>query len=636
MVADVVPILLTVLVVLFVVYRRTRTGTGNRPGVVNPPAGPRVPVPHLLPLPGDIGLVAARELRERARGRAFRVGTLLVLVIVGAAIIIPALLGGGQRTERVGVTGNVSAPVRTAVTADGAAVSGGGVSVTLVTEPSAQAAAADLRAGRIDLAVTGTTVATDKAVAAADTSATAQLARAAARTVGTAGAMTAAGLSPAQAAALARARPATLTSLAPAGPGTTQRNTSFVGLLLVFFMLTQYNAWTLTGVLEEKSSRVVEVLLAAVTPARLLAGKVLGIGLAALVQAAVTVGVAAGLARAVHSDVLAGLSPLAVTAAVTWLLLGYAFYSWVYAAAGSTVDRQEQAQSLLLPLALPVIAGYLVATSAVSSGNPSLLLHVLAYLPPTAPFAMPALVSLGAATWWQFALSAALSLACTAGTARVAIAIYTASILRSGGRPGLGRLLAGRATLSTGPVGKGVRHAGPACGQTWGQRWITCAYGSRPGVLPGLRVVVHKYQQLWMICTVRRKLAGVLLRQLPEDDVVGEGPVHPGGTARSPFAGEAGALGHRDHAVVVRQRLQLQPVQPAGDEPVPAQHPDGVGPEAAAAEGRPERDPDVGAAVMLVDAPQQRLARQLAGVDLLDRERGGVPRERVLVTGPVR
>lgn len=86
--------------------------------------------------------------------------------------------------------------------------------------------------------------------------------------------------------------------------------------------------------LEEKSSRIVEVLLAAITPARLLAGKVLGIGLAAFVQAGAAVATAVALAKATHSDALAGITPPIVASTLAWLILGYAFYSWVYAAAG--------------------------------------------------------------------------------------------------------------------------------------------------------------------------------------------------------------------------------------------------------------------------------------------------------------
>jgi ABC-2 type transport system permease protein len=195
-------------------------------------------------------------------------------------------------------------------------------------------------------------------------------------------------------------------------------------------------------VLEEKSSRVVEVLLAAVTPARLLAGKVLGIGLAAFVQAAVAAGLAVGLARATHSGALAGVTGPVTGATLAWLVLGYGLYSWLYAAAGSTASRPEQAQSLLLPLALPAIAGFVISTAAATSGRPSLLLQVLAYLPPTAPFAMPTLVSLGAVSWWEFALSALLSVACTVAVARAAVAVYRGSVLHAGGRRPLRELLA--------------------------------------------------------------------------------------------------------------------------------------------------------------------------------------------------
>ena len=179
-----------------------------------------------------------------------------------------------------------------------------------MAEPSGRAASADLRAGRIDLAVVdGRQVVVAKAIAASDTSAPAQLTRAVARTVGTGEALQAAGLSQAQASLIAGARPLPVSSLAPGGPGTTNRNATFVGLLLLVFMLTQYNAWTLTGVLEEKSSRVVEVLLAAITPARLLAGKVLGIGLTAFLQAGLAVVAAVALTEATHSHALAGITP---------------------------------------------------------------------------------------------------------------------------------------------------------------------------------------------------------------------------------------------------------------------------------------------------------------------------------------
>jgi ABC-2 type transport system permease protein len=433
-VSDFIPVAIVIGVTIFAIYVKTRgTAPRARPGrgrggpLIAPPAA-GTPVMRLLPLPGDVGLVAARELRARLRGRVFKTGTLLVLVIITAAVVIPALLGSKANVQRVGVAGSLSAPLRAAVTADGP---GAGTRVELVTEPSAQAATADLRAGRIALAVIDGRRVVD---ARAGTSTATQLAQSAASTIGAGEALGAAGLTPAQAAAVTGARALPVSPLQAGGLSASQRNATFVGLLLLAFMLTQYNAWTLTGVLEEKSSRIVEVLLAAISPARLLAGKVLGIGLTVFVQAGLAVAVAAGEVRATHSDALAGITPEVMASTLTWLVLGYGFYSWVYAAAGSTVDRQEQAQPLLLPLALPIFFGCFMATTTITAGSASLFFHVLAYLPPTAPFAMPVLVSLGAATWWQFALSAAISVACTAGVARLAIAVYRASILRTGPR----------------------------------------------------------------------------------------------------------------------------------------------------------------------------------------------------------
>jgi ABC-2 type transport system permease protein len=392
---------------------------------------------------GYPGLVAAREIQQRVRGRAFRVGTVLILVAVAAAILIPKFTGGGKSTLQVGVVGPVTA-VQPAVEAAGAGL---GTQVQLVGEPSADAARSDLHAGRVDLVVVDAgSILLDRAPAATDTTAGVQLARAVARTLGVAQAFRTAGLTPAQVAQVSAARPLPVTGLQEAS-GSTGRGpgTSVIGLVLIFVMLTQYNTWTLIGVMEEKSSRVVEVLLAAIRPVQLLTGKVVGIGLVALAQAGLTLAFALGLARAVGSDLLSGTAPAELIAILIWLLLGYAFYSWVYAAAGSLVERQDQVQTLAFPLALPMLFGYIMALTTTSAASPSTFFQVLAYLPPTAPFAMPVLVGLGTATWWQFTASALISIACTVGIARVAAGIYRRAILRTGGRVKLREVLPARA-----------------------------------------------------------------------------------------------------------------------------------------------------------------------------------------------
>jgi ABC-2 type transport system permease protein len=392
---------------------------------------------------GVVGLVAAREVRQRVRGRVFRVATLLILAGVAAAVVIPTVSRGKAHPRQVvGVLGTTAPSTQSAIVSTGTRI---GTAVDVVAEPDLDAARAAMQSGRIDVAlVDGDQLVVKNAIDSGDTSTTAQLARTLAQTLGVSQAIQAARLTADQTARLAEAKPLPVTSLQPATSNSTSRATSVVGLIVLFVMLTQYLTWTLVGVMEEKSSRVVEVLLAALRPLQLLAGKVLGIGVVVFAQAAVVAAFALALGRAVGSDLLHGSAPLVLVSALVWLVLGYAFYCWLYAAAGSMAERQDQLQSLAIPLGLPMIAGYVLGVTAASSGSAHTYLYVLAYLPPTAPFAMTVLVGLGAVTWWQFLLSAALSVVCTIAIARLAATIYRRAILRTGRRVRLRELLAER------------------------------------------------------------------------------------------------------------------------------------------------------------------------------------------------
>lgn len=411
--------------------RRAAAGSGDE---ADPAGHPRRSL--LGALFGDVGLVAEREVRERTRGRVFRIGTLVILLAVAAAIVIPKLTHSSSGPQQVGVVGPLSAGLRHTIDAAGVSA---GTAVRLVQVADEAAAERRLRDGTLDLAVVdGRRLIVNQAITANSTSTTAGLAQAVAQSLGVDRAVLAAGLTPAQLARLATAPPLPISSLeaapahqrAPAtGPG---RSTAIIGVILLFVMLSQYNTWILTGVMEEKSSRVVEVLLAAVRPMRLLAGKVLGIGLVAFGQAALIVGFALVLAEAVGSNLLHGTAPVVLVSALFWLVLGYAFYCWVFAAAGSMAERQDQVQSLAFPLSLPIIVAYILALTAAASGTASTFFKVLAYLPPTAPFAMPVLVGLDLVTWWEFAISAVICVAGTVAVARVAAGVYQRAILRTG------------------------------------------------------------------------------------------------------------------------------------------------------------------------------------------------------------
>ena len=392
---------------------------------------------------GEVGLVAGREIRQRIRGRIFRVGTLFLLVAVGAAIIIPTIHkggNGGPTVQTVGIVGPLSAQIEQVVHAAGTASQD---VVKIVPRLSLAAAETELRSGRIDLAIIdGNQVLLNLPAAASSSPADPTLVQTVAAYLGVVKAYRAAGLSPSQASQVGNARSVAVRTLEQ-GPKTTTDDISIFGLVLLFVMLTQYNTWILIGVMQEKSSRVVEVLLAAVRPIQLLGGKVLGIGLVAMGQATLVVAFALVVAKAVGSNLLHGSGPLVLACQLLWLILGYAFYCWVYAAAGSTAERQDQVQTLALPLSIPILVGYVFSLTVVGSGNPDLVFKIFAYLPPTAPFCMPVLVGLSQVTWWEFVASVLISIAGTIGMAIFAARIYRRAVLQTGARVRLRQLLAG-------------------------------------------------------------------------------------------------------------------------------------------------------------------------------------------------
>ena len=182
---------------------------------------------------------------------------------------------------------------------------------------------------------------------------------------------------------------------------------AFFAILILYGQLLTYGYWVATGVVEEKASRVIEVLLATIRPVHLLAGKVIGLGLLGLGQllaiSVFGVAVAAGDRRARHRrDLL-----VAVALSLFWFVLGYAFYAAAYAVAGAMVPRQEEIQSSTTPLTMMILVS-LFAGFAVSQNPDGTLGHVTAFIPPMAPITMPSRIILGEAPAWEIAASVAV------------------------------------------------------------------------------------------------------------------------------------------------------------------------------------------------------------------------------------
>ena len=160
----------------------------------------------------------------------------------------------------------------------------------------------------------------------------------------------------------------------------------------------------------------------------------LGIGLLALAQAVsmVLVFIIAGFASG--SNLVHGATLNVVIAGGVFMILGYAFYCTAFAAAGSLVSRQSDVNSTIMPVQLPLILAYALSYTVIYSNGANAFYHVLGFLPPTAPIAMPVLYAAGDVPAWQVVIAAVLTAAGTVWMARIAVRIYSNSILRTGPR----------------------------------------------------------------------------------------------------------------------------------------------------------------------------------------------------------
>jgi ABC-2 type transport system permease protein len=206
---------------------------------------------------------------------------------------------------------------------------------------------------------------------------------------------------------------------------------AFFTILILYGQLLTYGFWVATGVVEEKSSRVIEILLATIRPKDLLAGKVLGLGVLGLGQLLIVSLFGLVVATATGSLDVDGDLLVAIALSLGWFVLGYAFYASAYAVAGALVPRQEEIQSSTTPLTMLILVSLFVGF-AVNDDPSGTLAHVTAFIPPVAPVTMPSRIILGAAPAWEIAASAALMLIATLALIPLAGRIYAAVVLRTG------------------------------------------------------------------------------------------------------------------------------------------------------------------------------------------------------------
>ncbi len=220
---------------------------------------------------------------------------------------------------------------------------------------------------------------------------------------------------------------------------------AFAGVILISISVSLYAGIVAAGVAEEKSSRMMELLLNAATPFQLLAGKIVGIGAACLTQMGclVVVGIAALLLQTplqAASQYLTGVSIPFYLLFLLYFLLAFFLYATLYAGLAAMVKRQEEVQSTIMLPVILMISGYLLFFFVVSSPDATLP-KVLSYIPFWTPMLMLMRIALGTVAWWEIVVTIALMLVAILACTWFAARLYRYGVLMYGQRPGLGHLL---------------------------------------------------------------------------------------------------------------------------------------------------------------------------------------------------
>ncbi len=370
-------------------------------------------------------IVARREFVERGRDRGFAISTAITLLILAGVIVASSLFGRGSSFDLV-VVGEGSAPVGRLVAAAADLLD---VDVKVRTLPDDAAATAAVRDGTADAALLGG----ERIVVKGEPPATlVGVIQTVSLRLRSEAALEAAGLTSEQVGSALNQAPLPVRALEPVNRRRHENSAvAFVGVLALYGQLFAYGYWVASGVVEEKSTRVVEVLLATVRPSQLLRGKIVGIGLLGLAQLLLIALVGLGTAQAVGSLDFPSGAIATIGIVLVWFVLGYFFYAGLFAVAGSIVTRQEDLQSTMTPLTILIVASFFIGISA--NGNPSSTLATVASLLPfSAPLVMPSRVVLGEGGVLGAALSAAISIGATIALVPIATKIYSRAVLQSG------------------------------------------------------------------------------------------------------------------------------------------------------------------------------------------------------------
>ena len=249
------------------------------------------------------------------------------------------------------------------------------------------------------------------------------------------------GVSAAETAALMA--PVTLNIIGKNGERGNSKSSFYVAYVLFFLMymvVLLYGMNVARSIIEEKTSRVFDVLLATITPDELLAGKILGVGAVGLTQVGIWM-IAAGLLAA-RAGAMSGisLSVAQVVFFIVYFALGYALYSSVAAALGAMTNSEQELQQLNMFMMMPLFLCMGMLVPIVTNPN-SMLSRIVSEIPFCAPLLMELRISISMPQPWEIALSIGLILVTIYAVLWISSRIYRVGILMYGKKPNLPEIL---------------------------------------------------------------------------------------------------------------------------------------------------------------------------------------------------
>lgn len=243
----------------------------------------------------------------------------------------------------------------------------------------------------------------------------------------------------------------------------------YIGAFFIYIFIFLYGSQIMRGVMEEKTNRIIEVLICSVRPFDLMMGKIIGIGGVALTQFLIWVVLSLGITTAVSAafgldkvaearakgqleelqqnpetanaveisnamEAIASVNmPVTVAAFLFFFFAGYLMYGAMFAAIGAAVDNETDSQQFMLPITVPLIFAIISLSAVLANPNGSLAFW-LSVVPLTAPVVMMARVPFTGANWELF-LSMAILVVCFVGMVWLAARIYRVGILMYGKKP---------------------------------------------------------------------------------------------------------------------------------------------------------------------------------------------------------